>query len=370
MTHCKARGKTYVKGPDTMSKSVRTQERYRKANRGQTTLGAFAFTSTPKHANTKQSRPSEVTPEETSEGLLQIRQESIEVEIPPDPLNTRGVVNVREESVEVRIPPSNWDPVPDDEAGGEEWEGAVDEYIQGGNEIRSWTELREQIKADLRAKKTLPVAETNQLLIIRNFATLQLKGFGRIAASNEIARQWHESEGVHFARKVRELARHYQVFEQLPKRKPSGNKSSHSLLLDEQVRTAVRTWLLAQTAGSVTPRVFQHALNESIFPSLSVTLKRPLCERTARRWLRKLGWRLTTLRKGVYMDGHEREDVVKYRQEVFLPAMAKFEERMRKFEGPEMRPVSPTLKDGEKEIVPNFHDESCFHMNEYKTSAW
>ena len=51
------------------------------------------------------------------------------------------------------------------------------------------------------------------------------------------------------------------------------------------------------------------------------------------------------------MDGHEHEDVVKYCQEVFLPAMAKFEEQMAKFEGPELTKVPPTLKAGEKEII-------------------
>jgi hypothetical protein len=33
--------------------------------------------------------------------------------------------------------------------------------------------------------------------------------------------------------------------------------------------------------------------------------KKSSCEWTARQWLIKLGWRLTVLQKGVYMDGHE-----------------------------------------------------------------
>lgn len=59
-------------------------------------------------------------------------------------------------------------------------------------------------------------------MLIRSFATLRLKGLGRVEASLEIARQWHKGEGVHFARKVRALARHYQVFEQLPAEKRGG----------------------------------------------------------------------------------------------------------------------------------------------------
>lgn len=70
------------------------------------------------------------------------------------------------------------------------------------------------------------------------------------------------------------------------------------------------------------------------------------------------------------MDGHERPDVVEYRNSVFLPAMARYERCMTHFEGPELQEVKPTLAPGEKEIVAYFHDESCFHVNDYKGRAW
>lgn len=68
--------------------------------------------------------------------------------------------------------------------------------------IRGWEELREEIKGELkRLKKSKGgrLTEINQLLIIRNFATLCLKGLGRMAASEHIAQEWHESkDGVQF----------------------------------------------------------------------------------------------------------------------------------------------------------------------------
>ena len=39
------------------------------------------------------------------------------------------------------------------------------------------------------------------------------------------------------------------------------------------------------------------------------------------------------------MDGHEQEDVVKYQNEVFLPAIAQFETWMAKLEGPELKNI-------------------------------
>jgi hypothetical protein len=93
--------------------------------------------------------------------------------------------------------------------------------------------LRDQIKANLKKQgSTLPLSQINQLLILRNFTTLRLKGYWTIAASLEIARQWHEKDGTHFARKVRSLAQHYQLFEQLPQEKRGGARKGRTLLLD------------------------------------------------------------------------------------------------------------------------------------------
>ena len=50
--------------------------------------------------------------------------------------------------------------------------------------------------------------------------------------------------------------------------------------------------------------------------------------------------------------------------------MAKFEVRMVHYEGPELKRVEPTLQPREREIIPNFHDESTFHANEEVRSVW
>ena len=142
-------------------------------------------------------------------------------------------------------------------------------------------------------------------MIICNFATLRLKGLSRTQASIEIARQWHEGQGNWFARCVRALAHHYQIFEKLPDEKHGGSENTHSWLHDESVKKLTLNWLTSQKTGDVTPRKLQHALNDRLFVELNIAPKSPISEWTARRWLIKLGWRQTVVRKGVYMDGHE-----------------------------------------------------------------
>lgn len=97
--------------------------------------------------------------------------------------------------------------------------------------------------------------------------------------------------------------------------------------------------------------------------------------RTARRWLNRLGFTWKDVRKGVFIDGHEREDVVEYRK-VFLDAIHSMLPYMVEFDtdgtiqpkeypsdccvgGPNHRP-----------IIFVTHDESVFSANDGRHQAW
>jgi hypothetical protein len=86
------------------------------------------------------------------------------------------------------------------------------------DEVRGWIELREQIKDNQwqghRQNKSL--THMNQLTIVRNFAILCIKGMQCMAVSEVITQQWHDGTGIYFACWIQFLARHYQLFEQLP----------------------------------------------------------------------------------------------------------------------------------------------------------
>ena len=137
---------------------------------------------------------------------------------------------------------------------------------------------------------------------------------------------------------------------------------------------AARAHLSTVPMGKVTPKEFHCTLNEQILPSLGFALKDGLSERMAQQWLVSLGWRHTRVKKGVYMDGHERPDVVEYQNDVFLPLMASFEQRMaqwtQRLECVELVHVEPELGPDEKQIITVFQDESCFHVNDHKQTMW
>jgi hypothetical protein len=57
-------------------------------------------------------------------------------------------------------------------------------------------------------------------------------------------------------------------------------------------------------------------INETIIPELGLDLGgQKIGEITAWWWLIKLGYELKEVQKGMYIDGHERPDVVEYRNE-------------------------------------------------------
>lgn len=55
-------------------------------------------------------------------------------------------------------------------------------------------------------------------------------------------------------------------------------------------------------------------VNQFLLPTLGIESE--ISESTAVRWLKKLGFKLRRVQKGVYVDGHEREDVIKARKDM------------------------------------------------------
>jgi hypothetical protein len=134
-----------------------------------------------------------------------------------------------------------------------------------------------------------------------------------------------DSTGSRFARRIRANENYLLQHGRLPL-SAKENLHGHLTLLDnENVVLGVRKYLAAQSLGSITSKDFCREINETIVPALGFTgPEATISERTARNWLRKLGYSCIEVRKGLYHDGHERPDVVEARKK-FLDEMAKYE---------------------------------------------
>ncbi|KAF8598608.1 hypothetical protein BDV93DRAFT_561114 [Ceratobasidium sp. AG-I] len=102
-------------------------------------------------------------------------------------------------------------------------------------------------------------------------------------------------------------------------------------------------------------------------------LKKAITIRTAERWLRRAGYLWRKEPKGQYFDGHEREDVVTYRQTKHIPAWQDIESRIAKYtkDGLEIDPDQVlVLKAGERPVIVWFHDESTFYAHDRRLVPW
>lgn len=97
-------------------------------------------------------------------------------------------------------------------------------------------------------------------------------------------------------------------------------------------------------------------------------LPKAISERSAQRWLHLMSYRYGPAKKGLYADGHERPNVVHYRQDVFLPAWSGLQRQMVVWDndGKVARHPEPHLD----RVVWITHDESTFYANDVRKNCW
>ena len=92
---------------------------------------------------------------------------------------------------------------------------------------------------------------------------------------------------------------------------------------------------------------------------------------TASCWLLKLGFKQKEVKKGVYNDRHEREDVVAYRKEVFLLFLKSVESRlMQQDENLQPNATKQVISCELQPLIMVTHDECTFNSNDGKQFVW
>ncbi|OJA21652.1 hypothetical protein AZE42_13631, partial [Rhizopogon vesiculosus] len=88
------------------------------------------------------------------------------------------------------------------------------------------------------------------------------------------------------------------------------------------------------------------------------------------RWMENCGFRWTTAKNGQYVDGHERSDVVNYRQNKFLPAWYLVDPNTRKWSSVDVSKLEEGQSTTERRTVVWFHDESTFYAHDRRQKRW
>ena len=177
----------------------------------------------------------------------------------------------------------------------------------------------------------------------------------------------------------RTVHRYRKEFFENKGRFPESRQGKHErqcLFNDETLRLKAAMWLRENSygkgEGNATAQSFCEWVNNHLLPSHSLPpeLPRFISVHTAVRWLSRLGFRPTSHKKGAFVDGHEREDVVVYRRE-FLQQLKQLKDTHRPPPPcSDERAATPSLiAESMKRLVLIYHDESIFN-NEGQLWMW
>ena len=147
--------------------------------------------------------------------------------------------------------------------------------------------------------------------------------------------------------------------------------------LNETVRKYVRENANVKGKANMTSVSFCKWVNEELLPNqvLEPGYPRKIGLETARKWLHHLEFHVLDQKKGVYIDGHERDDVIEYRQN-FLCKMVSIgflnKDNAPTVEAAQFLPDDlecPSPHQLERTVV-ILHDESIFTANEDQKLQW
>ena len=185
-----------------------------------------------------------------------------------------------------------------------------------------------------------------------------------------------QGRGTHHARSIREWVMGFLRWRDLPLHQL--NRKRGTLLDDEDIAGEIKMKLTEKTKGGFLKaqdvvEVVASPNMQEIFAQKGIT-KVSISTKTALRWLEKMGWSYGKLKNGMYLDGHERSDVVEYRQ-AFVERWMGHERRFHRWnhDGSELPrpngfPVPGSI--GRFRLILVTHDESTFFQNDERNTGW
>ena len=225
-----------------------------------------------------------------------------------------------------------------------------------------------------------------------------INGRGGVEAS-QIAAESHGFARDWGGRQVREWVRDWIKHRELPESNRGRHVKVFTLLSDPAVCAELRSYVRSnkwamnpaklaaftqnelipaeaekyahQIVDKEMPAGLKKYLEVELFPRIHLKVGKGICLSTARRWLHREGFRYMKYSKGLYYDGHDRPDVLDYRQKHFLPAMQQYRLRMVEYKIGEVETeLIKQLQPGERRIVLVAHDEATMQANDGDKEGW
>ena len=259
----------------------------------------------------------------------------------------------------------------------------------------------------VKSKKTHFIGGVNELQArrahaIRSHLFLVVCNQRKFVIASEIAAEASGFSRTWGSRQLRSWTRKWQRTRELPKSMKGGHAKVESLLNDPAVAAELQAYVqtnkwalnpdklakftknelipdpeaadkyLCEIVHREMPRGLKRYMELELFPCIHMKVGRGISTSTAWRWLHSKGFRYISHKKGLYFDGHDRPDVIEYRQNCFLPTMKEYEPRLVQFTVNDVEKELDTKPWNfvEKRIVLYSQDESTAQANDSRLKNW
>ena len=127
---------------------------------------------------------------------------------------------------------------------------------------------------------------------------------------------------------------------------------------------------LRQIVRDEMPQGLKKYMEIELFPRIQLKVKKGISLSTARRWLRSEGFRYIGYKKGLYFDGHDRPDVLAYRQNIFLPQMENYFPRLVRYKVGKVDEEVLPANFVDRPVVVVAQDEMTSQAHDTVTKSW
>ncbi|KAJ6483914.1 hypothetical protein C8R45DRAFT_829902 [Mycena sanguinolenta] len=212
-------------------------------------------------------------------------------------------------------------------------------------------------------------------MVVKN-GRLGIEASEKAAESQGFAAKWG-------GRNVRSWTRRWVRERELPTSRKGSHGKVYSLLDDPAIKAELRTYVRSNkwamdpqkladfSAGKLIPEAAKKYAHDVIRDEMPRGLKKYMEAELLPRFQLK-GFQYIGHKKDVYFDGHDRPDVVAYRQNEFLPAMAKHTRRLVQYVVGDVAKELVKVPDNyvERRLVLCPQDEMTCQANETTAKSW
>jgi hypothetical protein len=230
---------------------------------------------------------------------------------------------------------------------------------------RKKKEAFEKIKTLIRVNSN-PL-EIMKLMVISKSLELQV---GNGLSATEAAKQAAEILPPNERHKFKTVRKWTNFFVENLKLMPEKRGTFKRILLfhDESFQHQARLFLRKLNGQKLNPSHFHEWVHDYVKDRPDY-LQTKISLRTCHRWMILLGFKYGKWKKGVYVDGHERGDVVSYRKK-FLERFVNYRKRTIEYDGVHMSRVFGPQQEPGRPLIVIYHDESTYYANDDGGCGW